>query len=166
MEKMSEGPTRSNLKPDASDKSLSAPPPQGPPPPQLYDRLTNVKWPTDPQSPSMEGIQSKDKGTVAAASSCFGFSQALFFLKSGSRVCRRTWAGGNFVVVMPALNLPPYNTQGTERKVNDRTAKWIGVENALDCQAYFAIYDATTNEWQPGWLPSTKELFAEDWMMV
>ena len=94
------------------------------------------------------------------------FGQALFMLKAGEKIARSGWNGkGQFVVMMPSLYLPPYNTQGTERKVNDRTARWIGEDQPLDCQPYLALYNAQ-KKWQPGWAPSTGDLFAEDWMIV
>lgn len=92
------------------------------------------------------------------------FSDALGFLKKGAKVHRKGWNGANqFVVKMDALYLPPYNTQGTARKVNDRTAKWIGEDKPLDSQPYFAMQNAQ-GQWQPGWVPSTGDLFAEDWI--
>lgn len=94
------------------------------------------------------------------------FEAALIQLKNGAKLQREGWNGkGQFVVMMPALYLPPYNTQGTERKVNDRTAKWIGEDAPLDCQPYFAIYNAQ-KQWQPGWVPSQGDLFANDWQIV
>ena len=96
-------------------------------------------------------------------SPALSFSEALNALKAGDPVARHGWNGkGQFVVVMPRLELPPYNTQGTERKVNDRTAKWIGEDQPLDCQPYFALFNAQ-KKWQPGWVPSTGDLFANDW---
>lgn len=91
------------------------------------------------------------------------FSKALELLKKEKPMRRKGWnAGGQFVVVMPGLFLPPYNTQDTNRKVNDRTAKWIGEDTPLDSQPYFALFNAQ-KKWQPGWVPSTGDLFAEDW---
>lgn len=96
----------------------------------------------------------------------FGFSAALICLKNGDAVARHGWnAGGQFVVMMPRLYLPPFNTQDTSRKVNDRTAKWIGEDQPLDCQPYFALYNAQ-KKWQPGWVPSTSDLLAEDWYVI
>jgi len=66
---------------------------------------------------------------------------------------------------MPPLQLPPFNTQGTSRKVNDRTAKWIGADKPLDCQPYFAIYTAD-EKWVPGWLASQTDMLADDWLIV
>jgi hypothetical protein len=60
------------------------------------------------------------------------------------------------------LQLPPFNTQDTSRKVNDRTAKWIGEDKPLDCQPYFAMYTAD-EKWQPGWLASQADMLADDW---
>lgn len=94
------------------------------------------------------------------------FSGALVMLKDGEALQRLGWNGKDqFVVLMPALFLPPYSTQGTARKVNDRTAKWIGPDTPLDCQPYFALFNAQ-KKWQPGWVPSTGDLLAEDWVVV
>lgn len=91
------------------------------------------------------------------------FGAALNALKAGMPICRQGWNGkGMFVVLMPALKLPPYNTQGTDRKVNDRTAKWIGEDTPLDCQPYIAMFTAT-KQWQPGWLASQADMLADDW---
>jgi len=96
----------------------------------------------------------------------FDFCQALCLLKDGQKVARKGWNGkGMFIVLMPELNLPPYNTQGTERKVNDRTAKWIGEDNPLESQPYFAMFTAQ-KKWQPGWLASQADLLADDWVLV
>jgi hypothetical protein len=86
--------------------------------------------------------------------------------KDGRKIQRAGWNGANqFAVMMPPLYLPPYNTQGTERKVNDRTAKWIGEDEPLDCQPYYALYNAQ-KKWQPGWVPSQGDLFANDWQII
>lgn len=66
---------------------------------------------------------------------------------------------------MSRLQLPPYRTQGTERKVNDRTAKWIGEDTPLDSNPYFAMFTAD-RKWQPGWLASQTDMLADDWMIV
>lgn len=62
---------------------------------------------------------------------------------AGHKVRRKGWNGkGQYIVFMPPLYLPPYNTQDTNRKVNDRTAKFIGEDTPLDCQAYIAMFTA------------------------
>ena len=119
------------------------------------------------------------------------FSHALESLKGGYPLARKAWIrdldnenvkallnhvqartlgpwkyGVPFVVMMTALSLPPFNTQGTSRKVNDRTASWIGEDNPLESQPYLSHYDPATNAWQPGWLPSTADIFAEDWITL
>ena len=124
------------------------------------------------------------------------YSHALERLKDGEALTRRAWIteavleatpdavillkairyaadrrqpfeyGVPFVVVMTALSLPPFNTQGTARKVNDRTAGWIGEDKSLESGPYFAHYDPATNEWQPGWLPNVKDIFADDWITL
>lgn len=91
------------------------------------------------------------------------FGDALAFLKASRRLTRLGWNGnGMFIVLMPRLQLPPFNTQDTAKKVNDRTAKWIGEDQPLDCQPYVAMYTAT-KQWQPGWLPSQADMLADDW---
>jgi hypothetical protein len=96
----------------------------------------------------------------------FDFAWAFAMVDIGSRISRKGWPEGSFVVKMPELQLPPYNTQGTERKVNDRTAKWIGVEKPLNCQPYFAYYNPNGNVWQPGWTPWQADMFATDWFII
>ena len=94
------------------------------------------------------------------------FGAAIELMKRGYKMARSGWNGKNmFIVLMPALYLPPYNTADTTRKVNDRTAKCIGEDNPLDCQPYFAMYTAT-KQWQPGWLASQNDMLANDWMIV
>lgn len=91
------------------------------------------------------------------------FSEALILLKKENKMRRKGWKAPNqFVVMMPSLYLPPFNSQDTNKKVNDRTAKWIGENTPLDSQPYFALFNAQ-GKWQPGWVPSTGDLFAEDW---
>lgn len=94
------------------------------------------------------------------------FGHAIEAARKGEKIARAGWNGKNmFVVVMPALNLPPYSTQDTNRKVNDRTAKWIGEDTALNCVPYFAMY-AADGSWVPGWLASQTDMLADDWMIV
>lgn len=94
------------------------------------------------------------------------FGIAIEALKAGKRVARQGWNGkGMFIVYMPPLYLPPYNTADTTRKVNDRTAKWIGEDVPLDSQGYFAMFTAQ-KKWQPGWLASQADMLAEDWEIV
>lgn len=94
------------------------------------------------------------------------FGEAIEALKNQKRVARHGWNGkGMWLVLMPALALPAFNTQGTERKVNDRTAKWIGEDQPLDCQPYIAMFNAQ-KQWQPGWLASQADMLADDWEVV
>lgn len=94
------------------------------------------------------------------------FSQALDSAKLGSKIAREGWNGANqWVVVMPALYLPPFTSQLPGAKVNDRTAKHIGEDTPLDSQPYFALFNAQ-GRWQHGWVPSQGDLFAEDWVIV
>lgn len=92
-----------------------------------------------------------------------GIGWAVEQMLAGSKLRRAGWNGkGMFVVLMPRLLLPPYNTQGTARKVNDRTAKFIGEDAPLDSQPYIAMWTAQ-KQWQPGWLCSQADLLADDW---
>jgi len=91
---------------------------------------------------------------------------AVNAMKNGIKVRRAGWNGkGMFVVYMSRLQLPPYNTQGTERKVNDRTAKWIGEGQPLDSQPYIAMWTGA-KQWQPGWVCSQADLLATDWELA
>ena len=92
--------------------------------------------------------------------------QAVKAMKDGNKVTRTGWNGkGQWVVLMPELNLPPYNTQEPGAKVNDRTAKHIGEDTPLHSQPYFALWNAQS-KWQPGWAPSVADTLAEDWEIV
>lgn len=94
------------------------------------------------------------------------FGHAIEAARQGHKIARAGWNGKNmFVVVMPALNLPPFNTQDTNRKVNDRTAKFIGEDAPLNCVPYFAMY-AANKDWVPGWLASQTDMLADDWQIV
>jgi len=94
------------------------------------------------------------------------FGHAIEAMKGGNPVARAGWNGkGMFIIYMPPLYLPPYNTADTARKVNDRTAKWIGEDTPLDSQGYFAMFTAQ-RKWQPGWLASQADMLAEDWYIV
>jgi hypothetical protein len=93
------------------------------------------------------------------------FAEALHHLLNGKQVKRAHWKNCDFVTMMTGLNLPPFNTQDTNRKVNDRTAQWIGNDRSLESQAYFASCKLEEGKaiWQPGWTPSTEDLLADDW---
>ena len=94
------------------------------------------------------------------------FGQAIEHMKIGLKLTREGWNGKNmFVVLMPALKLPAHSSQELGAKVNDRTAKHIGVDTPLDSQPYFAMLNAQ-GKWQPGWLASQSDMLAEDWSIV
>lgn len=94
------------------------------------------------------------------------FGHAIELAKAGCKIARQSWNGKNmFVVYMEPLYLPPFNTQGTNRKVNDRTAKFIGEDTPLDCQPYFAMFNAQ-KQWIPGWVATQSDMLAEDWCVV
>jgi hypothetical protein len=94
------------------------------------------------------------------------FGQAIEQMKIGQKLAREGWNGKNmFVVLMPALKLPAHSSQEPGAKVNDRTAKHIGIDTPLDSQPYFAMFTAQ-GKWQPGWLASQSDMLAEDWLIV
>lgn len=94
------------------------------------------------------------------------FGHAIEALKKGLRVARQGWNGkGMWLAYMSGMTLPPYNTQGTDRKVNDRTAKFIGEDTPLETLPYIAMWTAD-KKWLPGWLASQTDMLAEDWMIV
>lgn len=92
--------------------------------------------------------------------------EAVKALKEGHRVARLGWNGkGMWLAYMGGMELPPYSTQGTDRKVNDRTAQWIGEDTPLVTDPYIAMWTAGKT-WQPGWLASQQDLLATDWVKV
>lgn len=93
------------------------------------------------------------------------FGQALEILKAGGRVMRQSDTNFSFIVKMSRMKLPPYNDQSTERKVNDRTAKWIGKDTPLITTDYLAAM-TVDGKWMPGWTPTQDDLFARDWIVV
>ncbi|MEW4371785.1 DUF2829 domain-containing protein [Paenibacillus kandeliae] len=94
------------------------------------------------------------------------FGDAIERLKIGMKVAREGWNGkGMWIVLMPALQLPPYSTQEPGAKVNDRTAKHIGVDTPLDSQPYIAMWNAQ-QKWQPGWTATQSDMLSEDWVIV
>lgn len=94
------------------------------------------------------------------------FGLAIEAMKRGHKVARKGWNGKDMLIVyMSGMELPPYNTQGTERKVNDRTAKLIGEDTPLVTLPYIAMWTAD-QKWLPGWLASQTDMLADDWMIV
>lgn len=101
-----------------------------------------------------------------SATENLSFGAAIELAKRGYKIARKKWNGKNmFVVYMSGMHLPPFNTQGTDRKVNDRTAKFIGEDKPLNSQPYLAMYNAQ-EEWIPGWLASQSDMLDEDWYIV
>jgi hypothetical protein len=87
------------------------------------------------------------------------FEQALVEVKQGKKITRKGWNGkGAWVVMMPSLYLEA-------GMVNGRTRKHIGEGVPLDSQPYFAMM-TSEGKWQPGWIPSQADLFADDWEVV
>ena len=94
------------------------------------------------------------------------FGWAIKQAQNGSKVTRSGWNGkGMFIVYMPPLALLPYNAQEPGQRVNDRTAKFVGKDTALNVLPYFALFTAT-REWLPGWPASHTDMLATDWEVV
>ena len=94
------------------------------------------------------------------------FGLAIEAAKLGKKIARKGWNGNNqWVVLMPALNLPPFSCQEPGPRVNDRTAKHIGPDTPLDSQPYFAMWNAQ-GKWQPGWTAAQSDMLAEDWEII
>ena len=87
------------------------------------------------------------------------FGLAVEAMKKGLKVARTGWNRKDmFIVFMSPMSLPA-------RKVNDRTAKWIGEDTPLECNGYFAMFTAD-KKWQPGWLASQSDMLSDDWQIV
>ncbi len=94
------------------------------------------------------------------------FGMAIEAMKKGHKVSRAGWNGKNmWIVYMTPMELPAYSTQGTVRKVNDRTANLIGEDTPLHTLGYFAMW-TVDKKWLPGWLASQTDMLAEDWSIV
>ena len=87
------------------------------------------------------------------------FGDAIEAAKAGHKIAREKWNGKDmFVVYMPPLYLEP-------EQVNERTRKHIGEGVPLDCQPYFAMFNAQ-KQWIPGWLASQSDMLDTDWYIV
>lgn len=86
--------------------------------------------------------------------------------RPGIRMRRKCWWNDCFVAMQPALELPPFNDQTTQRKVNDRTAALIGRDTPMTCPAYFAYWDAMAQTFNMGFVFSADDLLANDWEAV
>jgi hypothetical protein len=92
-----------------------------------------------------------------------GIGWAIYAMRHGDKVRRSGWNGkGMFIVLIPELSLPPFNSQAPGAKVNDRTAKHIGKDTPLESQPYIAMWTGQ-GKWQPGWVCSQADLLATDW---
>lgn len=92
--------------------------------------------------------------------------EAVQLMKNGKKLAREGWNGKDmFVCYMSGIKLPPYSTQGTNRKVNDRTAAFIGENTSLNTAPYLVMYNSK-KIWQPGWVCSQEDILADDWFVV
>jgi len=94
-----------------------------------------------------------------------GFEVVLKELKKfdGQRFCRAGWNGKRmWIASMSGLKLPAASSAMPGPKVNERTALLIGKDAPLDSQPYIVMWTAE-QKWQPGFLLSQADVFAEDW---
>lgn len=98
------------------------------------------------------------------------FSLALSNALSGIRIRRSSWASGDFVALMPELNLAAHSAEGDGPKVNERTKHWIGDKMPVRVSSYFQKYSMM--DWfagydiEMGWTPCNEELKATDWEVM
>lgn len=90
----------------------------------------------------------------------------LLLNRTHIRLRRTEWPDGDFVAMQPALELPAYNTQDAERKVNDRTAALIGKDSPMTCPPYFAYWDASETTLMMGYQFTAADLMATDWQVI
>lgn len=93
------------------------------------------------------------------------FGNAFSAALAESKIRRREWRTGTWVVAMPSLELAAAGDTEEPVRVNERTAKFVGKGVPLYSQPYLAMYDGGTL-WQPGWLPGQEDLFALDWEIM
>jgi len=94
------------------------------------------------------------------------FGGAIFMLKRGKKVARKGWNGKDmWIALMDGMSLPPFNSQEPGKKVNDRTAAFIGEDTPLVTLPYIATWTAD-GKWLPGWLASQTDMLADDWVVV
>jgi hypothetical protein len=92
----------------------------------------------------------------------FSFGKALELLKAGKRVAREGWNGkGQWVSCTQGRNVPIGELWS---EANKDYLKLIG-KDTLEIKPYLSIY-TTQGNLQPGWVPSSADLFAEDWVEV
>ena len=105
-----------------------------------------------------EAVESEscDCGEGALQTIDLDFGQALRYLKAGKKVARAGWNGkGQWVCYMPSFVV---------EQPNERT-KAHGINDAFKCGGYCVLWNAQS-VWQPGWVPSQGDLFANDWQVV
>ncbi len=94
------------------------------------------------------------------------FGCALVWMRRGLKVGRQAWRGDCHIILMPEMQLPPFSDQTTNRKVNDRTAKYIGEDTPFNSRPYFACWMPRFGTWQPGFAFGTEDLLATDWEVI
>ena len=86
------------------------------------------------------------------------FGAAIEAACGGKKIARAGWNGADqWVVYMPAMTIPA-------GMVNDRTRRFVA-SGDINVGAYFVMW-TSAGVWQPGWLASQADMFAEDWVVV
>lgn len=92
----------------------------------------------------------------------FDFSQALIHLKAGKRLGRSGWNGKGMYVVAQAQTTKT-SADKIWNKHNKAHAEKLGGQ--IDVAPYFTLKTAQ-DTLAMGWIPSTGDLFAQDWVIV
>jgi len=130
------------------------------------DLLTEALAPTSAQLPIPPEPPKKTKHAVPKVT----FADITSALFSGCKIRRGAWRGEKWVVRMGGMHLAAYNNQDEAKRVNDRTASFVGHDCPLLVLPYYAVFYGKVNgkgkdKWQVGWVPDAKDLEATDWMV-
>jgi len=87
------------------------------------------------------------------------FGLALAALKEGSPVFREGWNGKNQAVYL-ASPMSSHFIHIADKDVTDTNYRKITTN-----KPYFILLTAN-EEYQPGWVPSISDLFADDWVIL
>lgn len=98
----------------------------------------------------MTGVMAQDEKMegMSGYSKNFDFGVAIRMMKNGAKVCREGWNGKGQHV---------YVTKDTF--IQHDSDPFYGVEPC------FILFNAQ-GKWQPGWVPSTSDVLAEDWQIA
>ena len=88
------------------------------------------------------------------------FSIALEALKQGFTIQRSNWNAPNQIVYLAAPKSSHFITLFPKQVPEDACLRKITSDNP-----YLVLLTASGN-YQPGWVPSVSDLFAEDWVVL